>query len=101
MYNRKFMFSRVYHSYDVPSQYRSYAALIDRQFDVSVLNAMPAWIRREGPSWQGPSTSMLLNPYYFMLRFHHIRSVFLSNAAQQRYFYLCACTSRLPTCPFA
>ncbi|KAF8530065.1 GINS complex Sld5 component [Hysterangium stoloniferum] len=35
---------------------QSYAALIDRQLDVSVLNAMPGWIRREGPNWQGPST---------------------------------------------
>ncbi|KAF8512973.1 GINS complex Sld5 component [Gautieria morchelliformis] len=35
---------------------QSYAALIDAQFDISVLNAMPAWTRREGQSWQGPST---------------------------------------------
>ncbi|KIJ47904.1 hypothetical protein M422DRAFT_163302 [Sphaerobolus stellatus SS14] len=34
----------------------SYAALIDSQYDVLVLNAMPAWIRREGANWQGPST---------------------------------------------
>ncbi|KAF8582930.1 Sld5-domain-containing protein [Ramaria rubella] len=41
---------------EYPAPTESYAALIDSQFDISVLNALPAWTQREGQIWHGPST---------------------------------------------
>ena len=74
----------------------SYASLIDTQLDVSVLNALPQWLRREGANWQGPSTSRL---YSFPTFWTYIDRL-ASFETRPWHSAVCQSTSRLQSCPF-